>query len=218
MKARMRYFLAACGILVMSVSALHAAETESTWEPNYLETARSYCARQVEMLLEAEEQGSKLLADAKIEWDPALPENQHRAFNKFGAWALVSSVQVAQLTIYMVAIDERKPVSEQLVNANWSLLELSDCLWLSQEERDLIEELVLSTPMDEAGEGPSSSSVDVVLGPLDQAECFRWREASGRILEIAPESEGAKTRMYEILVDTIGQCEEKFEMPFERKF
>ncbi|MFY2825979.1 hypothetical protein [Ruegeria sp. MALMAid1280] len=216
----MRYSLAACGILVMSVSALHAAETESTWEPNYLETARSYCAPQIEMLLEAEEQGPKLLADAKIEWDPALPENQHRAFNKFGAWAIVGSVQVAQLTTYMVAINESKPVSEQLVNANWALLELSDCLWLSQEERDLIEELMLSTPMDEAGEGPSYSSedVDVVLGPLDQAECFRWREASGRILEISPESEGAKTRMHEILVDTVGQCEEKFEMPFERNF
>ncbi|WP_420584436.1 hypothetical protein [Ruegeria sp.] len=218
MRKRIRYSLTTSAILIASVSALYAGGDEITWEQNYLETAQHYCAPQVEALLVAEVLATKQLFEAKIEQDPELPEDQHRAFDKFGSWSVVSAFQVARLTEIMVAIRNNQPVSEQLVVANKALLELSDCLWLSQEDRDLIEGLMLSVPAEDGGEGPEYSSADFVFGALDQAECFRWREASRRILEIAPESKDAETQLNVVLQDTIGQCEEKFEMPFERTF
>ncbi|WP_158541259.1 hypothetical protein [Ruegeria sp. A3M17] len=182
-----------------------------------METARFYCAPQVEVLFQTSETTVKRLTEAEIEWDPEIPEDQHRAFNKMGALAIVMADQVAHLTVYMNTIGEGHSDSEGLANANWSLLKLAHCLWLSQEDRDLIDEMVLSTPMDETGQGPTYSSSDFAFGPLDQAECFRWREASRRILEIPQQSEDAQTQMYEVLQDTVGQCDEQFGFQFEEK-
>ncbi|WP_282119187.1 hypothetical protein [Ruegeria atlantica] len=194
--------------LAVSASLLHARGTETVWEKNYLETAQSYCVPQVEAVMQNAEQTAKRLSEAKIEWDYDIPESQHRAFNKMGAWSIVMANQHIHLTIYMNTIREGHPDAGRLVNANQSLLEMLDCLWPAREDRDLIDQMVLSTPMDESGEGLTYSSSDFLFSTLDLAECYRWREASRRVLEIPQQSKDAQTRMYEVLQDTVGQCEE----------
>ena len=208
------------GLLLGTFAA--AEEAGSNEQLSFLEIARLHCSPQVEALLDADKEIANQATDSSMEWDSRIPDDQHIAFNKYSAWAVVAASQASAFLVQMYAIEEGEPAPEKWMKSYLPLLELSECMLLSQKERELFREAIiflnnLEPIVKEMTEDEARASADHLLEKLEEVECKHWYEASRQIYEIEPGSKDAETKMWAALQDTIGQCEKKFESLFQRK-
>lgn len=174
----------------------------------FLEIAQRFCAPETEILSKYDEHMITVLADQLAAKDPRIPEDQHSAFDKFGVGTLVNAVQIGDIGGYNAALRAGQPISTEMQSKSLALLDLVECLWVTQEDRVQLEEFVKWGV--EIGEFPDEANVDDLLYATNYSECIRHNEASRRILAIDQGAPDAADQVQAIYEDTIGSCEEAY--------
>ncbi|WP_152563287.1 hypothetical protein [Ruegeria halocynthiae] len=196
-----------------------AEDAEPLEQRSLLELARGFCGPEVEVLSEYADEVLQNLAEHTGGLDPRIDPAQHAAFDKYAVGVIVMAWQAGDMAVYRSHLANGEPISNDMRGKSEALLSLSECLWLTQEDRAFLQAFVEWGI--ESGKIPDTATVGALLNTVDLGECIRQREFDNRVLAIDPNATDAKEQMIEIASEIAaeigGRCDELSKLPFQRK-
>ncbi|WP_282168778.1 hypothetical protein [Ruegeria atlantica] len=206
MRISLLNLLVACTVAAGS-GPVAADKAEPLEQRNMLDLARGFCGSEIDAVSAIDDKVLGILANNTGGLDPRVDVDQHSAFDKFAIGALANALQVGDMAVYRSHLANGDPISARMRNKSIALLDLVDCLWITQEDRAHLEEFVNWGI--ENGDFPSDMKVDQLLSATNMSECTRMREFDRRTLALDPDTPDIVDQVSAIAEDTIGRCEKE---------
>ncbi|KIC47086.1 hypothetical protein RA28_05140 [Ruegeria sp. ANG-S4] len=215
MRVRLRNLLIAC-VFIGGSPAANAEKATPDNVQSHLKLLQRFCPAEAEFLPKHDGTLAARLAGRILPEPPELPEDQYLAFLKAYLGDEVYTVLFADMAVYEKRLKEKQPIPEDFKKRMLALLQLSECLSLTRQDRILIDQSletaieigILEVPESFTADQVASDMKDSLLRQINAMECRRANEHNRRVLSIDPESSDVAQQIDIITEDTVERCEE----------